>query len=540
MDLEGKLQRVYIKDGNITPDLYTIYQDSNLRTNVYETYGEVAQPILERHRDSIDYVIVSSQNPSGFHNNALVHAKLIEDFGKLGIPGHRVEAASNGLYALQVAYSLIKSGDYHNVLVVGGEFMSRVKEPSEVQRILSQVLREEEREQGATMASLLALATLGLASERGWDDKFVYNLLKTSALENAKNASLYPGQPRMFGKSFSSKMYDSAKNGIICPPLRLWDVAPQSDGTSAILLSSEESFGFEILGIGHGTQSTYVTRNPTFNVMPALIKAAKRCYAMAGIEDPRAILDHTLFSGHNPFAGALEVLGVEALGFAKQGEGQDFVQGKNRGKLIYNPLGSVMKGGHPLGGTSIRMLVENWALMTGRGEQLYYNLIDSVLSHANKQKDKIKSSKNEKRVELCIETYQANTKLPKNSPFAADYSNYFLTLVTAVGGAMANQTAILAGYRDKLGELVGEPKRPWEFQGSYEPLREWENDTIIAKTSLERPATGFEKGSQLALVAHEKSPEGKVLAQRRKKSKKDLKAGDKVTIRSSGKKVFFQ
>ena len=63
------------------------------------------------------------------------------------------------------------------------------------------------------------------------------------------------------------------------------------------------------------------------------------------------------------------VLSVEALGFAKQGEGADFVINGNtarNGKIPINTTGGLIGWGHPTGATGVHQAVTIWEQLTGR------------------------------------------------------------------------------------------------------------------------------------------------------------------------------
>jgi len=62
------------------------------------------------------------------------------------------------------------------------------------------------------------------------------------------------------------------------------------------------------------------------------------------------------------------VLGTEALGFAKPGEGAKFVAEGNTardGMIPMNTTGGLIGWGHPTGGTGVHMAVTLWEQLTG-------------------------------------------------------------------------------------------------------------------------------------------------------------------------------
>ena len=62
------------------------------------------------------------------------------------------------------------------------------------------------------------------------------------------------------------------------------------------------------------------------------------------------------------------VLATEALGFAKPGEGADFIAAGNTardGKIPMNTTGGLIGWGHPTGGTGVHQAVTIWEQLTG-------------------------------------------------------------------------------------------------------------------------------------------------------------------------------
>ncbi|MGD9978043.1 MAG: hypothetical protein AB7S54_08930 [Bacteroidales bacterium] len=154
--------------------------------------------------------------------------------------------------------------------------------------------------------------------------------------------------------------------------LNVFDCSKVSDGASAIAICSEEglakagvpkSEAVEVVGWAQIVEN--ITEKPKdLTRLTTIETAAKKALALANISiDNLATIEvHDCFT----IAG---VLSVEALGFAKQGEGADFVINGNtarNGKIPINTTGGLIGWGHPTGATGVHQAVTIWEQLTGR------------------------------------------------------------------------------------------------------------------------------------------------------------------------------
>lgn len=153
--------------------------------------------------------------------------------------------------------------------------------------------------------------------------------------------------------------------------LSVLDCSKVSDAASAITILSEE--GLQRCGIpknqavevvGWAQAERNLTHDPPdLNELTTIKKAAARALESAGItiQDLATIEIHDCFS----IAG---VLTVEALGFAKPGEGADFIAAGHTardGRIPINTTGGLIGWGHPTGGTGVHQAVTIWEQLTG-------------------------------------------------------------------------------------------------------------------------------------------------------------------------------
>ncbi|MCX6235337.1 MAG: 3-ketoacyl-CoA thiolase [Bacteroidetes bacterium] len=154
--------------------------------------------------------------------------------------------------------------------------------------------------------------------------------------------------------------------------LNALDCSKVSDGASAIAIVSEE--GLQRVGIpakeaveivGWAQVERNITNDPPDPTeLTTIKKAAKQALESAGI----TISDLATIEVHDCFSIA-GVLTVEALGFARSGEGADFIaagQTARNGKIPMNTTGGLIGWGHPTGGTGVHQAVTIWEQLTGK------------------------------------------------------------------------------------------------------------------------------------------------------------------------------
>jgi acetyl-CoA acetyltransferase len=158
------------------------------------------------------------------------------------------------------------------------------------------------------------------------------------------------------------------------------DCSKVSDGASAIAVVSEEglkrlgipkSEAVEVMGFAHVEED--ITKNPPdLTRLSTTEVAVKRALEMAGItiDDLATVETHDCFT----IAG---ILATEAIGFAQQGKGADFVLAGNTardGKIPFNTTGGLIGWGHPTGGTGVHQAVTLWEQLTGKAGDAQINI----------------------------------------------------------------------------------------------------------------------------------------------------------------------
>ena len=153
--------------------------------------------------------------------------------------------------------------------------------------------------------------------------------------------------------------------------LSVLDCSKVSDAASAITIMSEEGLkrcGIPVDNAVEIISFAQVERNvtndpPDLTELTAIKKAAHLALESAGItiDQLGTIETHDCFS----IAG---ILAVEAFGYAKPGEGADFIAAGHTardGKIPVNTTGGLIGWGHPTGGTGVHQAVTIWEQLTG-------------------------------------------------------------------------------------------------------------------------------------------------------------------------------
>jgi acetyl-CoA C-acetyltransferase len=152
--------------------------------------------------------------------------------------------------------------------------------------------------------------------------------------------------------------------GPVASPLRVGDCCANADGSSCVIVASEEKAKslskkpVWILGVGAATTSVNLAGRDLFTGLTVAEQAAQQAYAMAGV-GPN---DIDVAEVHDCFTIA-EMMAYENLGFAKPGEGKELIRAKEtyqEGRIPVNVDGGLLSKGHPIGatgGSQIRTIV---------------------------------------------------------------------------------------------------------------------------------------------------------------------------------------
>jgi acetyl-CoA C-acetyltransferase len=340
-----------------------------------EAYRKALQDSSIRSFDALQVGIMDSEE---FENRANIATKIADRLGLTGIPAVRSETASStGAAALHEAYYKIASGEFESVLVLAGERMKMVT--TEVATaIMSKTVDPEERRFGFTMPALIALVTQAWFRQRKLRGKAVADVLarlmyRAHALGSRNPLAAFCDRPEPLENYF-----DTSRNLAVATPLMRKDCSPICDGAAALILSARPQ-AVRVAGLGSATETSSILDRHELTGLEATTRAAEIAYWRAGIADPRR-LENAVVEVHDAFNSLLPI-GLVDLGLADADEVVELLVGDPRkepidpfehpvtgphGHLPTNMSGGLKARGHPVGGTGLFQIAENYLQITER------------------------------------------------------------------------------------------------------------------------------------------------------------------------------
>ncbi|MGH0031580.1 MAG: thiolase C-terminal domain-containing protein [Myxococcota bacterium] len=347
--------------------------------SVFDLFGEAYRKALHdspvREFDAVQVGIMDSEE---FENRANIATKIADRLGLTGVPAIRSETASStGAAALHEACYKIASGEFESVLVLGGERMKMVT--TEVATaIMSKTVDPEERRFGFTMPALIALVTQAWFRERRFPAHQVPDVLsrlmvRAHALGSRNPLAAFYGRPEPLAAYF-----DPDANRPVATPLTRKDCSPICDGAAALILTAKPQ-AVRVAGLGSATDTSSILDRSELASLDATRRAARIAYWRAGIANPRE-LSGLVVEAHDAFNSLLPIglsdLGlvdpedaVEALLGPVQREPLDPLANEvtgPRGRVPTNLSGGLKARGHPVGGTGLFQICENYLQLTDR------------------------------------------------------------------------------------------------------------------------------------------------------------------------------
>jgi acetyl-CoA C-acetyltransferase len=268
---------------------------------------------------------------------------------------------SSSSMGLRLAYSLIKSGLHDVVAVIGFQKMSEISSSESQERMGRGADIQWESPFGTMMPAYYAMYA------RAHMEKYGTRLEDLARIRVKSSTYGQLNEMAVFRKAITFEMFSDPENrmaGPVASPLRVGDCCANADGSSCIIVASEEKaklFSTQpiwIMGLGAATTSVNLAGRDLFTGLSVAQQAAEQAYQMAGITPQ----DVDVAEVHDCFTIA-ELMAYENLGFAKPGEGKDLIQGKEtykEGSIPVNVDGGLLSKGHPIGatgGSQVRTIV---------------------------------------------------------------------------------------------------------------------------------------------------------------------------------------
>ncbi len=285
-----------------------------------------------------------------------------------GVPAMRHEAAcASASMATLAAMAEIESGRYDCVLVLGAEQEKTMPGPqaAAVQEAAAWVGPDTE---GATYIWPETFDQLADEYDRRYGIDDIH--LRAIGELNLRNAKANPNaQTRGWELSADTCSDNDDVNPVVAGRLRRNDITQITDGAVGLLLVSDRWLAehgrtprSRIAGWGHSTvglglrQKLDRNSDSTF-VMPHVRQAITDAFGRASIAD---VGDLDAIETHDCMTPS-EYLAIDHFGITEPGESWKAVEDgslERDGRIPMNPSGGLIGGGHPVGATGARMLLD--------------------------------------------------------------------------------------------------------------------------------------------------------------------------------------
>ena len=287
---------------------------------------------------------------------------LAEYLGLTPQPTFYLESlCSSSSMGLRVAYSLIKSGLHDMVAVIGFQKMSEISSAESQERMGRGADIQWESPFGTMMPAYYAMHAQAHMAKYGTTSEDLALIRVKAASYGQKN------EKAVYRKAVTLDMFSQPDNPIASPiasPLRVGDCCANADGSSCVIVASEEKARafckkpVWVMGLGSASAPVNLAGRDSLTGLSVARASAEQAYKMAGVI-PK---DINVAEVHDCFTIA-EMMAYEDLGFAKPGEGKDLIRSKEtykEGSIPVNVDGGLLSKGHPIGatgGSQIRTIV---------------------------------------------------------------------------------------------------------------------------------------------------------------------------------------
>jgi acetyl-CoA C-acetyltransferase len=287
---------------------------------------------------------------------------LAEYLGLNPQPTFYVETlCSSSTTGLRLAYSLVKSGLHDVVAVIGFQKMSEISSSESQERMGRGADIQWESPFGTMMPAYYAMYARAHMDKYGTTpDDLALIRVKAATYGQMNDRAVYR-------KAVTFDMFNDPENMMgrpVSSPLRVGDCCANADGSSCILVASEEKARalckkpVWIMGLGAATTSVNLSGRDLFTGLSVAQHAAHQAYNMAGITPGHIDVAEV----HDCFTIA-EMMAYENLGFAEFGGGKELIRSKEtyrEGSIPVNVDGGLLSKGHPIGatgGSQVRTIV---------------------------------------------------------------------------------------------------------------------------------------------------------------------------------------
>jgi acetyl-CoA C-acetyltransferase len=287
---------------------------------------------------------------------------VANEAGLKGTEAINIEAAcGSGGAALRMGFMAVMSGMCDTVVVCGVEKMSHEDKDFITKSIATASDWEKEGGKGETFVTLNArLMQMYIDRYDVSPDNFAM-----FGVNAHKNANINPNA--MFHKEISVSDYINSK--FLTSPVRLFDASPICDGAAAIVLSKYPSVNKNAPNVkitASASSTEFLAISDRCNPLAAegIQRSGNKAFNMAEI----SANDVDFFELHDAYS-IISTLSLEAMGFAKQGEGWKLAfEGEitPTGKIPVSTFGGLKGRGHPIGASGVYQAVEAYLQLTDK------------------------------------------------------------------------------------------------------------------------------------------------------------------------------
>ena len=265
--------------------------------------------------------IVFSLAPTAFMGVADANHWSVDHIFGAGKPMLRVHTGgATGGSVVQAAYSLVRSGMYRTVMIVGAE---RISETPDAQKVLNQIFDPfYEKDMPLQTITTVAMMATAYMQRHGVTQEDVAHLV----VRQRRNAM---ANPHAHLKGIFT-VDDVMASPMIAHPLKLFDCCPRSSGGAAMIIGNMDavrqyqSRPAFITGVGAVSDSNWIgdrivpTTEYDFIDWKLTQVAGRKCFERAGITDPiRQVQVAEVYDAFS-IQGLTQ---LEQLGFCSSGKG---------------------------------------------------------------------------------------------------------------------------------------------------------------------------------------------------------------------------
>jgi acetyl-CoA C-acetyltransferase len=298
--------------------------------------------------------------------------------GLWGVPAVRHEAAcASGSMAILGAMAEIEAGRYDVALVVGAEIEKSV-DGELAARYLGAAAWIGHEGQTATFMWPHMFDLLANEYDRryGLDDRHLHAIAELNVGNGRRNPN---AQTRGWAFTPESFTDDDQANPRVEGRVRKTDCGPMTDGGAGVVIVSDRYLAAHpdvaarprarIAGWGHRTVGLSMAQKLARSadepyVLPHVRQAIRDAFDRAGVADVDQL---DLIETHDCFSMS-EYAAIDHFGITGPGDSWKAVEGGDLeigGRIPVNPSGGLIGGGHPVGATGVRMLLDAYKQVTG-------------------------------------------------------------------------------------------------------------------------------------------------------------------------------